>query len=422
MFCLQNNGRPIMVVKISLKSLKVGMYITNPGLSLQFNPGMLLTDIEIKTEQQLERILSTKYTDAFIDTEKGLFFRANPQKKFQVERLFHAFGEYQYYDATNSSSLDNILKSLGKATNQYNAFLKYCQQFLAKIHENKKIDVSASHEFINTIIENDDATNNATLFLLNMRGHDEYTYTHCINVALYATIFGKYLDLSRDNLFLLGISGLYHDIGKIKISEKILKKPTTLTDAEFKEIKKHPAYSCEILDKSGQISDGIARAILEHHERNDGHGYPNKLRAEEISHAAALLSIIDSYDALCSDRYYKSAVHSHKAVSVLFNSKNSSYSPTLVEKFVKLIGIYPVGSIVVLNNGKKGIVISQGKSSLLRPSIRIILDENNRHCRPYDISLDEYTEANKPMRIVDCLSNRQCRIHLASHIKDCGIN
>jgi HD-GYP domain-containing protein (c-di-GMP phosphodiesterase class II) len=411
-----------MVVKMSLKNLKVGMYITNPGLSLKFNPGMLLTDIEIKNERQLERILSTKYTDAFIDTEKGIFFKTNPQKKLKVERLFHAFGEYQYYDGTNSPDLDNILASLGKATNQYHAFLKYCQQFLAKIQENNKIDISASHEFINTIIDNEEATNSATLFLLNMRGHDEYTYTHCINVALYATIFGKYLELSRDNLFLLGISGLYHDIGKIKISEKILKKPTTLTDAEFKEIKKHPVYSCDILDQNGQISDGVTRAILEHHERYDGNGYPNELKAEEISHAAALLSIIDSYDALCSDRYYKSAVHSHKAISVLFNSKKSSYFPTLVEKFVKLIGIYPVGSIIVLNNGKKGIVISQGKKSLLLPRIRIILDEKNRHCQPFDISLDEYTEANEPMRIVDCLSNRQCRIHLASYIKDHDIN
>lgn len=411
-----------MIVKINLKSLKTGMFITNPGLSANSNPGILLTDIEIKNAHQLERILSTKLTDAFIDTEKGPFFKANPQKKLEVERLFHAFGEYQYYDGTNSQHLDNILKSLVKSANQYSEFLRYCKQFLARIQESTKVDISASNEFINTIIDNEEATNNATLFLLNMRGHDEYTYTHCINVALYATIFGKHLDLSRDNLLLLGLSGLYHDIGKIKISEKILKKPTKLTDVEFNEIKKHPIYSCEILAESEQISYGITRAILEHHERHDGNGYPNGLKNSEISHPAALLSIIDSYDALCSDRYYKSAVHSHKAVSVLFNSKNSSYSPTLVERFVKFIGIYPVGSIVVLSNGKKGIVTSQGETSLLRPYVRIILDEDNRHCQPYDVSLDESVEASGSLRIVDCLSNRQCRIHLASYIKDQDIN
>jgi putative nucleotidyltransferase with HDIG domain len=411
-----------MIVKISLKSLKVGMFITNPGLSANSNPGILLTDIEIKNDRQLERILSSKFADAFIDTEQGPFFKANPQKKLEVERLFHAFGEYQYYDGTNSQHLDNILKSLAQSTNQYREFLKYCKKFLARIQKNIKIDISASNEFINTIIDNEETTNNATLFLLNLRGHDEYTYTHCINVALYATIFGKHLDLSRDNLLLLGLSGLYHDIGKIKISEKILKKPTKLTDAEFREIKKHPVYSCEILAESEQISNGVTRAILEHHERHDGHGYPNGLKNGEISHPAALLSIIDSYDALCSDRCYKSAVHSHKAVSVLFTSKYSSYSPTLVEKFVKFIGIYPVGSIVVLSNGKKGIVTSQGEKSLLRPSVRIILDEDNRYCQPYDVSLDEETDVSEPIRIVDCLSNRQCRIHLASYIKDQGIN
>ncbi|MYL84069.1 HD domain-containing protein [Desulfovibrio aerotolerans] len=410
-----------MIVKVSLKSLKTGMYITNPGLSIKSNPEILLTDLEIKNDNQLKKITCAKFSDIFIDTEKGSFFKANPQKKFEVERLFQTFGDYKYYDGTKSSHFDNIISSVTKSNSDYSAFIEYCKKFLTEIKENEKIDISASKEFINTIIDNDDETNGATLFLMNLRNHDEYTYTHCINVSLYATIFGKHLSLGRENLMLLGLAGLYHDIGKIKISEKILKKPGKLTESEFKEIKNHPIYSCELLAASGITSNEINRTVLEHHERYGGLGYPNGLSSTEISHSAALLSIVDSYDALRSDRYYKSAVHSHKAVSVIFNSKKSSYSPSLVDKFVKFIGIYPIGSIVVLSNDKKGIVISQGNKSLLQPIVRIILDENNRHCQPYDISLDDYIESTGPLRIVDCLNNKQCRIHLTSYIKNLGV-
>ena len=367
-----------MIIKVSVKSLKVGMVTTNPGLSKNSNPTIFLSDLEVKTDAQLQKIITSSYDDVFIDTEKGSYFSVNPTKKNEIERL--------------------------------------CKKFTTTIKEENKLDISASQDFVNHIINNNATINNAMLFLMNLRDFDEYTYTHSINVSLYSTMFGKFLSLSDDNLLQLGLAGLFHDIGKIRISEKIINKHGKLTQAEFEEIKKHPNYSHEIMSRQENISDEILRSVSEHHEQYSGKGYPNGKQGQEISPQALLLSIVDSFDALKSDRCYRSSVHPHRAVSVIFNSKGTTYSPPLVDKFIKFIGIYPIGSIVVLQNKMKGIVISQNNENLLRPIVRVILDENNKYCTPEDIDLLNQKNSNDQCRIVDSLSNKECRIHIKSYM------
>ena len=123
-----------------------------------------------------------------------------------------------------------------------------------------------------------------------------------------------------------------------------------------------------------------------------------------------------NFDTLTTDRCYKKAQHTHKALSIIFNSKGGSFSPAMVDRFVRFIGVYPVGSIVVLQNGKRAIVVEQNPESLLRPKIRIVLDENNRYCAFENIDLFTTPDDDWGLKIIDCVSYQECRINVAEFI------
>ena len=409
-----------MIIKVSTKSLKVGMYISNPGMSELSNPSVFLSEGEITTDLVLQKIANSNYADTFIDTEKGVYFAKHKKKKQEIESLFSSAENLDNLDPSDAQTFDCILESIDSADNKYTQLIDDCKKLILAAKESGNIDISSTYELVDHLINNDNKINYAMMFLSNLRGHDEHTYTHCINVALFSTMFGKYLSLGTENLIHLGFAGFYHDLGKLKISDKIIKGTKKQSAKDLLEFQKHPIYSYDMLSKQCTIPDDILRAVLEHHENYSGTGYPCKKQRNDISPQASLISIVDTFDSLKSERSYRMSVSPHKAISAIFQSKAAAFSPSLVDKFVKFIGIYPNGSIVVLKNNKKGIVMSQNIKSLLYPVVRIVLDENNRHCEPQDIDLYEAKDIDDKHHIIDVLDAKDCRLHISAYIKTKG--
>ncbi|NIO41094.1 MAG: HD-GYP domain-containing protein, partial [Burkholderiales bacterium] len=151
-----------------------------------------------------------------------------------------------------------------------------------------------------------------------------------------------------------------------------------LTLAEFKVVQKHVLHSVEIMSNTSGVSPAAIEIAHTHHERNNGSGYPRKLADKEIPVFGKLAAIIDCYDAMTSERVYRPAISSHKALRKLYARRDQEFQTVLVEQFIQCLGVYPVGSLVELSSGEVGVVLSQNRVRRLRPKIMVILDKNKK--------------------------------------------
>lgn len=209
----------------------------------------------------------------------------------------------------------------------------------------------------------------ALLCLRGLQSADEYTYYHSINVSLLATVFAQHLGYSQDEIWRIGFAGMLHDIGKQKIPLELLNAPRKLSDKEFGVLKRHPQFALEILESVKNLGSGIIEAITGHHEKFDGSGYPHGLKGSEIHPFAAILSLVDVYDALTSERPYKKAFPQSKTAAIIYSQKDTSFSTEMVNSFISCFGVYPIGSLVRLSNGEFAVVYEHNTDDLLKPKI-----------------------------------------------------
>lgn len=208
--------------------------------------------------------------------------------------------------------------------------------------------------------------------LHKIKGHDEYTYRHSLNVGLLSGVIGKILGLPEHETFLLGQMGLLHDIGKVKIKDNVLNKQGKLSKEEFDHIKRHTYFGFELLSSMEGTNKYIYNGALSHHERLDGSGYPNGLKDDEISFLVQVLSVADTYDAICSERIYQHKASPYYAAQELIEGVyQGKYSPKVVIPFVRYLAEGYIGDQAILDNGQVGEVILIHPEEPHRPTLKI---------------------------------------------------
>ena len=170
--------------------------------------------------------------------------------------------------------------------------------------------------------------------MLRVTSHDYYTYTHSVNVSTYALGFGAYLGFSKEQLHMLGMAGIMHDIGKRKVPKEIINKNGQLTNKEFEIVKEHPKYAVEILTKLGETNQTLLDIIEQHHEKLDGTGYPYGLKDKDIHPFSQIMAIADIFDALTTKRSYKDALKSFEAFNIMHNHMKHELNSKLLIKFM----------------------------------------------------------------------------------------
>ncbi|MBB6218307.1 putative nucleotidyltransferase with HDIG domain [Anaerosolibacter carboniphilus] len=216
--------------------------------------------------------------------------------------------------------------------------------------------------------------NNAYYIIKNLNelNHfDEYTYSHSVAVAFYAMLIGKWLKYSTSKIKDLILAGLLHDIGKIKIPQSILNKPGKLLPDEYEEVKKHVSYGYDIMQSIGQVSSTIKDAILTHHEREDGSGYPFGLKSDLISKEAKIIAIADVYDAVTSNRVYQKKINPFSAFLMFKIEGIQTFDIAILNKFLNNISSYYIGEKALLNNGNQAEIVFVCPNYIGRPVIRI---------------------------------------------------
>jgi putative nucleotidyltransferase with HDIG domain len=259
----------------------------------------------------------------------------------------------------------------------------------------------------------------AMLLLTALKDKDQYTQTHSINVCILALVFGRELGLSLEDLNTLGLGALLHDIGKMRIPLAILNKPGQLTKTEFEVMKRHVQEGVALLEHMPMPKQAI-EAVQGHHERYDGSGYPQGLRGANIGLYGRIAAIVDVYDALTTDRIYRPGIISHDAFKYLYEGGNKAFEQALVLRFIQALGTYPVGSLVKLNSGEIGLVVSTHRAHRLRPRVRLIL---NPHGQPYlapvivDLVNQFTVPAEVPLEIMGIVSPAKYGIDLKNYVR-----
>lgn len=211
-----------------------------------------------------------------------------------------------------------------------------------------------------------------------LKSYDEYTYAHSVNVAIFALAFARHLGVEGGALHRVGIAGLLHDLGKVRMAESIIKKPGALSEEEMAIMRRHPELGVEILQEMQGIDDETSEIVLHHHVRYDGSGYPELPAGAEPHPHGMLIAIADCYDALTTTRPYQKSRHPSEAVRILRRLAGKAYDPQVVARFVDMVGIYPVGELVRLSSGELGVVTAVNHLDATSPKVRIVSDAASR--------------------------------------------
>lgn len=221
--------------------------------------------------------------------------------------------------------------------------------------------------------------------LADIRALDDYTFTHSVNVCVLSLSLGISLDFSEADLLDLGTGSLLHDLGKTIIPPEVLNKPGPLDEHEITIVRKHPAHGFRLLCMEPEIRTSSALIAYEHHERYLGNGYPRGLTKNEIREFSQLVSIIDVYDALTSDRVYRSRISSYEAVEMIVAMSGRDFNPKYVKLFLENAEIYPVGSVVELNNNTLAVVTAVDKDLPIRPQVTVLEREGEHFVRSDEV-------------------------------------
>lgn len=216
------------------------------------------------------------------------------------------------------------------------------------------------------------------IHLTDIRSIQDYTFGHSVNVCILAVMTGLSLGYNPLRLKELGSGALLHDVGKARVKESLLTSDRIYSPEEFMQMQQHTNYGFEILRKAENISSIAAHVAWQHHERYNGKGYPRGLEKENIHEFARIVAIADVYDALTTDRPYRKRMLPYEVVEIIRCSGGIDFDPDVVNYFIKNIAVFPLGCLVWLNTGHKGVVVSVKKDFPTRPAVRLITDEKGR--------------------------------------------
>lgn len=375
--------------KITIDELRPGMYVQ--GIVKQQGNLKIKSQGKVTSQAIVTQLKKKGILEVLIDPSRAFAVaqEETPPERPEYEQHKVEIGDPQKASRvppkqTRATSFDDEI-SVAKGLHDKGKGLQ--KRLLDAVAKGLPTDISIPREFTEKLVGSIDRNPNALMCITKIREKDSYLLEHSLNVAILLANFAKHIGMDDRDVRELAFAGFLHDIGKIKIPDAILHKPGRLTDQEMVVMREHVVKGVKVLKEMG-IPERIVRTMSEHHERLDGYGYPDGLSGEQISYFGRMIAIVDTYDAITADRCYKPGMPSQTALKILLKDAPDKFDKGLVEKFIKCVGIYPVGSLVKLNNDQVAMVVKQQEQAPLSPVVKVFYSVRNSHfIAPKDIDL-----------------------------------
>ena len=283
----------------------------------------------------------------------------------------------------------------------------------------RSVDTPAAKKAIAKMTESIIRNPDAFVWLTHLKKKHEYTALHSLRVSVLAIALGRHLGYDEEKLNILGMGALLHDIGKLRVPTEILDKPEALTRDEFEIMKLHVPNGMKILENSEGISATALEVVGRHHERYSGNGYAFGLHGDAIGEFGLISAIVDTYDAITSDRAYHLSLSAADALKIIYEGRQRAYHPWLTEQFIQCMGIFPIGSIVELSTGNIGVVITANRQRRLRPRVALVLSPERKPLAPVsilDLMTVTHDGSGKPIEIKNMLPSGTFGINPTDYI------
>jgi len=390
-----------MLKKVKAEKLKPGMFVHDFNCGWLNHP-FLRNRVLLQSDADIEKVLAQRIHDVYIDTDRGLDADDAPTEEFVDEVIQTEIAKLAPEKPRPRASAP-LAEEIENAKLLLEDSKQQTRVLMDAVRMGMKLDLPQVGIVVEKITESVLRNKDALVSLARIKNKDEYTYLHSISVAALCISFGHHLNLDASQIKALGVGGLLHDIGKVKIPLEVLNNPGALTDAEFEVMKTHVAHGDCILRETDGIDESSICVTRHHHERLDGTGYPDGLKGDQISQFGQLSAIVDIYDALSSERCYKDAIAPTDALRKLMEWSESYVNRGMVEQFIMHMGIYPIGTVVRLRSGFIGVVIEQGEKSLIDPVVRAVYDtKRDKLVIPFEINLSSRPAGLRLDEIIGC--------------------
>ncbi len=376
-----------MLKKLDSSQLKVGMFIHDLDCGWMEHP-FVRNRFVLTTDEEIHKIRNAKIRGVVIDCSKGLDIDDAPTLE-QADAATEA-------EVTAIAARPVIVtrvslgEELQRAANIRKQAVGLVRTVMADARLGKAVELDQVSPVVEAVTESILRNSGALLGLLRIKNKDDYTFLHSVSVCALLVAFCRSRSMDDDTIYQAGLGGLLHDTGKALVPDAILNKQGRLTDEEFEIIKRHPRDGYDILVKTPEIGQIPLDITLHHHERRDGSGYPDKQAEGSISELAQMAAIVDVYDAITSDRCYHKGMPAAEALRKIYEWSKFHFNPTLAQEFMRCVGIYPVGTLVLLESGRLGVVIEPHETSLLTPKVNVFFSTKNQtYIKPQTLDLSK---------------------------------
>jgi len=374
-----------MKKEVPVEQLQFGVYISELDRPWTETP-FVFQGFVLEDEKQLETL--KKYCrKVYVDPEKSTDLPERSQLKTgpvgarpKFESVLASITRTVVYE--EKVSVDVELPAARAAQGRTEAALR---DVFDTVRSGKVIDAPRVREAVTSMTDSVVRNPDAMLLLSRLKERSELTHDRAVGVSIYMITFGRFLQLPREQLDLLGMLGLLQDIGKLRLPAGLLEKKGPLSEDEQKACRSHLLHSVAILKETAGLPAELPALAALHHERFDGSGYPEHLKGPEIGLFGSIAGLVDCFDALTRPRPYAEALSPSNALNKLYDWRDTLFDGSLVQQMIQCIGIYPVGAAVEMNTGEIGIVIAQNLVRRLQPRVMVVLDAKGNSLRPQKI-------------------------------------
>lgn len=366
-------------VRIKIDQIQPGVFIRLK--ESWFSHPFLFSSLKIKTLAQIEALKKAGIAEVFyvpgksdcspLSLDKPVVKPNPPQKPAAPAPEDPVVTLLWQIKKDRMEKLKEKRENLRKCTENYNATMKDIPNIMDKMVTGSQEAVNNAKTIVTKIAGNFLGDYDSIMHLMAIKETEESIYYHSLNVSVLALMLGANAKLTPIEMRDLGMGTLFHDIGKSRIDNKVLNKNAPLTKAEQNLIQLHPRYGIEIVSKSKSFPSAAAMVILQHHEEYNGNGYPQHLKGDKISKLARITSVVNMYDNLCNNGDPTKAMTPYQALSFMYTKCKGILDMELLSLFIRSLGIYPPGTIVMLSNGVIAIVMSVNPRNPLKPFLML---------------------------------------------------